>query len=98
MKKKEILSSCCAFGNEGTEEVHVLKTDCPLERQVGQRVVEPMSDYEEYRTECTCVYISGLRGMVISPCEHYQGIKKVQRNKERKYKVLCSALEGEFNA
>lgn len=98
MKKKEILSSCCAFGSDGTEEVHVLKADCPLERQVGQRIVEPMSDYEEYRTECTCVYYSGIRGYVIEPCEYYKGTKKVQRNKQREYKVLCKALEEENNA
>lgn len=35
--KKEILSSCCAFGNDGTEKVHVLMEDCPIKRKDTER-------------------------------------------------------------
>ncbi len=89
---KEILSSCCAFGG-GTEEVHVLESDCPINRKLGKREVEPFFKHEEKRTECTCIYISSFGGG-IKPCENYQGVKKVQRNKRTKYKVLCGALEN----
>ncbi len=98
--KKEIISSCCAFGTDGTEDVHVLVEDCPIKREDTQRkrnkylsVPEGMENPVLY--ECQCIYRSGFHGgHMIKPCVHYQGTKKVQRNKQTKYKVLCAALEN----
>jgi hypothetical protein len=88
--KKEILSSCCAFGG-GSQEVYVLKEECPISREEGQRVVRNL---REERHECTCVNYSSL-GTWVSPCQHYKGIKKVQRKGLTEFQVLCSALEEE---
>lgn len=85
--KKEIFSSCCAFGG-GYEEVHVLRVECPIDRKLGQRTVQ---FGEKTREECTCIY-SNIFDSGISKCEHYQGIKKVKRNKQDEYKVLCSKI------
>lgn len=85
LDKKEIFSSCCAFGKV-TEEVHVLQEDCPINREVGKR--ESKGNHE-----ATCVYISVFDGTVVTPCEHYKGIEKVKRNKETKYKVVCDAIK-----
>lgn len=93
--KNEIISSCCAIGGDGTEEVHVLEADCPIKREEGKREVEPFFKHEEKRTECTCIYLAGTRGLVIKPCQHYQGIKQVQRNKEKVWKVFCAAKDSQ---
>jgi hypothetical protein len=86
VKEKEILASCCAFGSDGTEEVHVLESVCPIKRELGKRNNGP---------DCTCIYYSGFhRKIIIPPCEHYKGVKKVQSNKKREYKVQCSAVES----
>jgi hypothetical protein len=92
MKKKEIFSSCCAIGGL-TEEVHALMTDCPIKRQEGSREVESFfgKDKGEKRHECTCIYISSFSGGV-RPCEHYKGIKQVQRNKKKVWKIFCEAV------
>lgn len=92
-KDKEILSSCCAFGSDGSEEVHVLAEECPINRDLGKRKVEPFFKHEQERTECTCVLYSDYSGMVVPPCKYYGGTKKVQRNKRREYKVFCKALD-----
>lgn len=90
-KEKEIFSSCCAFGGAFTEEVHVLSSDCPIKREQGARLAESRGIRRE---ECTCIYISSFGGGV-PKCEFYEGYKKVTRNKEQKYKVLCSAIKME---
>jgi hypothetical protein len=85
MKDKiEIFSPCCAFG-PGVEEVHVLKDECPIKRELGQRKVRD-------REEVTCIYTSFFDGVVIPACRHYRGTKKVKRKGVVKYKVNCSAL------
>lgn len=90
--KTEILSSCCAFGTDGSEEVHVLKSDCPIQRKEGEREV---SNYDgTTQNECTCIYMSPFGGGV-KPCEFYNGTKKVKRNKRTEYKVECSAFSEE---
>lgn len=92
-KEKEIFSSCCAIGGM-TEEVHVLKSECPIKREKGSRVVESMfgRNKGQKREECTCIYMSEFGGGV-RPCEHYKGIKQVQRNKEKVWKVFCEAVK-----
>lgn len=98
--KNEILSSCCAFGNDGTESVHVLMEDCPMKRKDTERkrnkyLAVPKGMENPVLHECMCIYRSGLHGgHMIKPCEHYQGTKKVKRNKKTAYKVLCGALES----
>lgn len=93
IEENEIFSSCCAIGGL-TEEVHVLKSECPIKREQGSRKVKnlfgPNKGVE--REECTCIYISEFSGGV-RPCQHYKGIKKVKRNKQDKWKVFCAALE-----
>lgn len=99
-KNKEILSSCCAFGSDGTENVMVEFKDCPVGRKVGYRertkhLSVPNDMENPIIKECTCIYRSGLHGgHMLPPCEHYEGTKKVQRNKRTKYKVLCGALDN----
>jgi len=92
--KNEIFSSCCAFGGM-TEEVHVLKSECPIKRELGSREIENIfgENKGQKREECTCIYISAFGGGV-KPCEHYKGTKKVTRNKKPKYLINCAALEG----
>lgn len=101
-KEKEIFSPCCCFGTDGTEEVHALIEDCPIKRAEGKR----QSTHREFVdgeivekevTECTCIYRSGLSGIIIPRCEHYKGTKKVRRNKKSVYKIICAALEGDTN-
>ncbi|MHA7967715.1 hypothetical protein ACX93W_26735 [Paenibacillus sp. CAU 1782] len=90
MKKLlEINPSCCAIGG-GTEEVHVLESECPINREEGRRVVKPFGDRESERTECTCIYVSAFSGGV-KACEHYKGCNKVQRNKRKVWMVFCNA-------
>lgn len=91
--KNEIFSSCCAIGGM-TEEVHVLKSECPIKREEGSRIVESMFGINkgEKRDECTCVYMSSFGGGV-RPCEHYKGIKQVTRNKKKVWKVFCEAMK-----
>ncbi|MBT2580223.1 hypothetical protein J7E43_23090 [Bacillus sp. ISL-8] len=99
--KKEILSSCCALGNDGTENVYVLMEDCPVKRKDTERkrnkyLATPDGVENPVLHECMCIYRSGsYGGHMVKPCEHYQGIKKVQRNKRTKYKVACGASETE---
>lgn len=90
-KKKEIFSSCCAIG-DGVEEVHVLESECPINRELGKREVKVFSENEENRMECTCKFVSS-RFALIPRCEHYKGIKEVQRNKQKVWKVFCGALD-----
>jgi hypothetical protein len=101
-KKKEIFSSCCAFGTDGTENVHVLIEDCPIKRELGKRtrtkyLSVPEGQENPELTECMCIHRSGLYGggHMMTPCKHYGGTKKVTRNKRKVYKVSCSALEVE---
>jgi hypothetical protein len=91
MMKNEIFSSCCAIGG-GIEEVHVLKSECPIKREEGARVVESSfgRNKGEKREECTCTY-NGNGG--VRPCEYYKGIKQVQRNKRKVWKVFCEAVK-----
>ncbi|ASA22601.1 hypothetical protein [Paenibacillus donghaensis] len=91
--KKEIFSSCCAIGG-GTEEVHVLKSECPVQREYGSREVESLfgKNKGEKREECTCIYSSEFPGGVRA-CQNYKGIKKVQRNKKTEWKVFCDAIQ-----
>ncbi|TCJ04874.1 hypothetical protein [Cytobacillus praedii] len=99
VKEKEIFSSCCAFGTDGTENVHVLMEDCPIKRTVGERkrekyVAVPEGQENPILHECMCIYRSGLHQQhMIPPCQYYQGTKKVTRDKKKKWKVFCSALE-----
>ncbi|GAA4879501.1 hypothetical protein GCM10023310_69590 [Paenibacillus vulneris] len=86
--KSEILSSCCAFG-AGCEEVHVLRSECPIDREVGRRQVDSFKGISE---ECTCIYQSNF-GNGVARCEFYEGVKKVRRNKSEEYKVLCKKLQ-----
>ena len=80
-KEKEIISSCCVFASDGSEEVHVKESDCPIRREIGK-----------IDGECTCIYKRGLGSFGILPCKYYEGTKRVTRNKRKVYKVLCGAL------
>lgn len=101
LMKKEIISSCCAFGTDGTEDVHVLVEDCPIKRKDTQRernkyLSVPKGRENPVLHECQCIYNSGYYGGVhmIPPCENYKGTKKVKREGRTRYKVLCAALEN----
>ena len=98
-KKTEILSSCCAFGSDGTENVMVEQHDCPIKNMNGYRertkyLAVPEGQENPILKECACIQYSGsFGGYQLPTCPHYQGAKKVQRDKRTKYKVLCGALE-----
>lgn len=98
-KQKEILSSCCAFGSDGTENVMVVQHDCPIQRTAGYRertkyIAVPEGHENPIIKECACIQFSGsFGGLQLPTCSHYQGTKKVQRDKRTKYKVLCGALK-----
>lgn len=98
-KKKEILSSCCAFGTDGTESVQVPHQECPIGRMVGYRertkyLAVPEGTENPIVKECSCISFSGYEGRNTLPtCPHYEGTKKVKREGRTKYKVLCGALE-----
>ena len=98
-KGKEILSSCCAFGTDGTENVMVEQHHCPIGSMNGYRertknLTVPEGVENPILKECTCIYFSGsFGGLQLPTCSHYQGVKKVKRENRTKYKVLCSALE-----
>lgn len=98
-KKKEILSSCCAFGTDGTEDVQVEQKDCPIKSMIGYRertkyLAVPEGTENPIIKECSCISFSGFHGRNTLPtCQNYQGSKKVKRDGMTKYKVLCGALE-----
>lgn len=73
MKKagREIFSSCCAIGSDGSEEVHVLRSVCPIVREEEQRIVKPIFKQENERAECTCICFSAGSGMNTPPCKYY---------------------------
>ncbi|MBL4952084.1 hypothetical protein JK635_07655 [Neobacillus sp. YIM B02564] len=96
-KRQELEPSCCAIGSDGTEEVHVLESDCPINREEGKRKVKPIREGEPERTECTCIYMSSFGGRV-KPCEHYRGCKQVQRNKRKVWRVFCDAVKNDTPA
>jgi len=90
----EIKSPCCCIGS-GTEEFHVLLSDCPIKRAFGQRVVEKSTISEERREEVTCIYKSAFtRSITVPACEHYRGWKK-KKGKEHGYFVICAAKLAE---
>lgn len=85
-KEKEVISSCCAFASDGSEEVHVKEDDCPINRQLGKG-----------DGECTCIYrncSSGFSSLGVPRCEFYDGTKLVTRNKRKVHKVLCRAVNN----
>ncbi|MEK3955675.1 MULTISPECIES: hypothetical protein [unclassified Psychrobacillus] len=98
-KKNEILSSCCAFGSDGTEDVMVEQHQCPIKSTNGYRertkyLSVPEGTENPILKECSCIRFSGsFGGLQLPTCPHYQGIKKVKRDNRTKYKVLCGALE-----
>lgn len=89
--KKEILSSCCAYGGNAIE-VYVLESECPINRELGKRV-QPNFNKDVVVKECNCIYISDFKGEVVPPCKYYNGLKQVKRKKKTEYKVECAALK-----
>lgn len=85
--RKEILSSGCAF-NKSIDyvEVHVIKGDCPIQRELGARI-------EGEHEEVTCICTRRDDPNEVPRCEHYGGIKKVRRKGQEAYTVFCEAAE-----
>lgn len=98
----EIFSPCCSFGSDGSENVTVKMSDCPIKREIGKHTYEPIfgSDKGKQFEMTTCIYRSTFSGG-LPTCPHYQGTKVVQREEESfghkrvrdKYKVLCGAIK-----
>ncbi|MFE8701151.1 hypothetical protein ACFYKX_11150 [Cytobacillus sp. FJAT-54145] len=88
--KVEVLATMCAFSGT-SEEVAVKKNDCPIQRLVGFYVHKDLVTGEPEQ-RCTCILTSS-RGILVPRCPHYKGVKEVQRNKKRVYKVFCEAVE-----
>lgn len=81
----EIKSNCCCFSKGLIEEVHVLKQDCPIKRDLGQRSYEDRGKQIE---DCTCIYTGILSGGAVVPkCKHYGGTKK--KRGQDGYFVTC---------
>lgn len=100
-EKKEILSSCCAFGSDGTENVMVEHHHCPIGSMNGYRertkyLAVPEGKENPILKECTCIYFSGsFGGLQLPTCPYYQGVEEVKRKNKTEYKVLCGALVQE---
>lgn len=69
-------------------EVHVKEEDCP--KPDDKRSNKHLSSDQELMT-CHCMI--GLIDRT-PPCPYFKKIKQVQRNKEKVFKVFCSALEN----
>jgi hypothetical protein len=92
----DIISPCCAFGSDGSENVTVKMCDCPSKRQIGKRTIETSFNSGEEIEVATCIYRSIFSGG-FPTCGHYQGTMKVKRPDEQfgfmrdQYKVLCTS-------
>ncbi|MBE7114320.1 hypothetical protein FT641_19130 [Bacillus paranthracis] len=100
VKRKEVLASSCGFGTFGTEVVEVLLADCPIHRE-ETATATPKYAFREVGEdnpiihECKCIAWSGLEEEHKVPkCPHYKGVTKVQRDKQKRYKVDCAAVQG----
>lgn len=86
--KKEIFADTLAE-SLGSLEVYVKKEDCP--KPVTTREIEEFgTGQKKEQAVCYCKLHSIHRH---SPCPHFQDIKEVQRQKRKRIKVFCSALE-----
>jgi hypothetical protein len=90
--EKDILSHCCSFGSDGSENVNVKMCECPTKRQIGKREISTRFGSDEKVEVATCVHLS-LFNYSFPTCEHYQGTIKVNRPDEKyeQYKVVCTA-------
>ncbi|WP_374187465.1 hypothetical protein ACEPPU_24255 [Priestia aryabhattai] len=88
MKKKEIFADCYAE-SIGSLEVYVNKEECPKPKHV-RSVADFQAD--ELKEQAVCHCMVGLTDL-FPPCPYFEKIKQVQRNKERKFKVFCKAIE-----
>lgn len=79
----KIKSNCCCFGLG--EEVHVLKNDCPIKREEGQRSYKNKG---KQINDCTCIYFSVLKDGSIPKCKYYNGVDYEKESK--KYLVNCA--------
>lgn len=92
MKEKEIFVSVYATSDE-SDEVYVKMDDCPIQRQEGKMNSIAMKDENTYEL-CVCYQALSGRGLKRNICPHFQGGKQVQRSKQKRIKIFCSALEN----
>lgn len=92
VKEKEVFASVYATSDE-SDVVYVKMNDCPIQRQEGKMNSIVMNDEDAYELGVCYQALSG-RGLKRNICPHFQGCKQVQRNKQKRIKIICSALEN----
>ncbi|MFJ8531140.1 hypothetical protein [Bacillus sp. NPDC094106] len=92
MNQKEVFATVYAT-SDMSDEVYAKMEDCPIQRQEGKRSSIPLNGEDSYEM-CVCYQILSGRGSSRHICPHFKGVKQVQRNKEKRIKIFCSALEN----
>jgi hypothetical protein len=94
VKEKEIFADLYAESNYSLE-VYVKKEDCPSEKikntpLYSRETIAWNGEKPREQAVCKCRISSGF-GI---ECPFWEGVKQVQRNKQRQFKVFCGALNN----
>lgn len=75
-------------------EVYVDANDCPSERIKNSKLyVQDTIEWAGNPSYKQCICKCRLSNGLDMTCPAFDGIKQVQRNKSKKFKVLCKALK-----